>query len=103
MISAGFDAHRADPLGGMALSSAGYAGIAVEILRLAREACGGKVIFALEGGYNLGALEESIGAVLEVTSGARALETIAPAAGAEPLLKELRAVHGEYWASLRRS
>ena len=103
LVSAGFDAHRADPLGGMELSSAGYAGIAAEILRLAREACGGKVVFALEGGYNLGALGESIGAVLEVTSGARTLEAIAPAAGAEPLLKELRAVHGEYWASLRRS
>jgi acetoin utilization deacetylase AcuC-like enzyme len=103
LVSAGFDAHRADPLGGMALSSAGYAGMAAEILRLAREACGGKVVFALEGGYNLAALEESIGAVLEVTSGARAVEAIAPSTGAEPLLKELRAVHGEYWASLRRS
>ncbi|HEY7819865.1 MAG TPA: histone deacetylase, partial [Vicinamibacteria bacterium] len=99
----GFDAHRADPLGGMALSSAGYAGIAAEILRLAREACGGKVVFALEGGYNLMALEESIRAVLEVASGGRAVETIAPGAGADPLLKELRSVHGQYWASLRRS
>jgi acetoin utilization deacetylase AcuC-like enzyme len=77
--------------------------MASEILRLAREACGGKVVFALEGGYNLAALEESIGAVLDVMSGARPLESIAPGAGADSLLKELRAVHGEYWASLRRS
>jgi acetoin utilization deacetylase AcuC-like enzyme len=103
VVSAGFDAHRADPLAGMALSSGGYAGIAAEILRLAREACGGKVVFALEGGYNLLALEESIRAVLEVATGARAVETIAPGDGADPLLKELRAVHGQYWASLRRS
>jgi hypothetical protein len=61
------------------------------------------VVFALEGGYNLMALEESIRAVLEVASGGRAVETIAPGAGADPLLKELRLVHGQYWASLRRS
>ena len=103
LVSAGFDAHRDDPLGGMDLSSAGYGAIAGEILRLAREACEGRVVFALEGGYNLVALEESIASVLGVMSGGSVEEPGAPPGGAEELVKELRAVHGEYWTSLRRS
>jgi len=102
LVSAGFDAHRDDPLGGMELSSAGYAAITAEILRLSREACGGKTVFALEGGYNLQALSESITSVLRVMSGGSAEASGDPGAVAEDLLKELRAVHGEYWTSLRR-
>ncbi len=101
LVSAGFDAHRDDPLGGMELSSAGYAAITVEILRLAREACGGRTVFALEGGYQLRALEESIAAVLRVLTGIRAEEAGDPGSAAEELVKELRAVHGEYWPRLR--
>ena len=102
LVSAGFDAHRDDPLGGMELSSAGYAAITAEILRLSREACGGKTVFALEGGYNLQALSESITSVLRVMSGGSAEASGDPGAVAEDLLKELIAVHGEYWTSLRR-
>ncbi len=102
LVSAGFDAHREDPLGGMELSSAGYAAITAEILRLAREACGGKAVFVLEGGYNLAALQESIASVLGIMSGGSAEEPADPGAAAEDLVKELRAVHGEYWTSIRR-
>ncbi len=102
LVSAGFDAHRDDPLGGMELSSAGYGAMAAEILRLAGEACGGKAVFVLEGGYNIRALEESIAAVLDVMSGGDVPIPSAPGAGASDLLKELRSVHREYWASLRR-
>jgi acetoin utilization deacetylase AcuC-like enzyme len=103
LVSAGFDAHRADPLGGMEVSSAGYGAIAAEILRLAREVCGGRAVFALEGGYDLQALEESIGSVLGVMSGGPREEPGDPGDAAEDLVKELRAVHGQYWTSLRRS
>ncbi len=104
LVSAGFDAHRDDPLGGMELSSAGYGAISAAILRLAEEACGGKAVFVLEGGYNLRALEESIGAVLTVMTGGDALGVKGPGpdADADELLKELRSVHGHYWRSLRR-
>jgi acetoin utilization deacetylase AcuC-like enzyme len=103
LVSAGFDAHREDPLGGMELSSAGYAAIATEILGLAREACGGRAVFALEGGYNLRALSESIAAVLGVMSGGGAGGAGDPGDAAEDLVNELRALHREYWTSLRRS
>ncbi len=101
LVSAGFDAHRDDPLGGMELTSVGYAAISGEILRLAREACGGRVVFALEGGYNLRALEESIAAVLGVMSGGSVGEAGEPAEAADDLLEEVKAVYGKYWNSLR--
>ena len=103
LVSAGFDAHRDDPLGGMKLSSAGYAAITREILRLARDACQGRAVFALEGGYNLQALEESIASVLGVMSGGVMELPPDPGPAADDLIRELREVHGEYWSSLRRS
>jgi acetoin utilization deacetylase AcuC-like enzyme len=105
LVSAGFDAHRDDPLGGMELTSSGYAAITDEILRLAREVCSGRTVFALEGGYNLRALEESIGSVLSVMSGAGAPPRGAGPSGsvAAELLAEVKAVHGRYWTSLRTS
>ncbi|MCZ6720745.1 MAG: histone deacetylase family protein [Proteobacteria bacterium] len=56
MISAGFDAHRDDPLAGLRLVEADYRWVTEELVRLARETCGGRVVSALEGGYDLAAL-----------------------------------------------
>ena len=56
VVSAGFDAHWADPLASMQLSLSGYDWLARECLTLARRLCGGKVIFVMEGGYDLPAL-----------------------------------------------
>jgi len=56
LISAGFDAHWVDPLANMQLSLAGYDRLARECLRMAERLCGGKIVFVMEGGYDLGAL-----------------------------------------------
>ena len=56
LVSAGFDAHWADPLAGMRLSLAGYDHIARHCLRLADEHCDGRIVFVMEGGYDLQAL-----------------------------------------------
>ena len=56
IVSAGFDAHWADPLAGMALSLTGYAHLTRELVAMADALCGGRVVFALEGGYHLDAL-----------------------------------------------
>ncbi len=53
LVSAGFDAHWADPLAGMRLSLAGYDRLARECLRAAKELCGGRIAFVMEGGYDL--------------------------------------------------
>ena len=68
-VSAGFDAHRADPLGGLLLEDADYAWVTRLICDFARQFAGGRVISALEGGYDLDALARSaaahIGVLLE--------------------------------------
>lgn len=61
LVSAGFDAHRCDPLTGLALSSSDYADLTAALLRLVPP---GRRILFLEGGYDLGALAESVGASL---------------------------------------
>lgn len=52
LISAGFDAHANDPLGGMHLTSDGFALLTQKINELAEEICHGRIAFFLEGGYN---------------------------------------------------
>ena len=56
MASVGFDAHWADPLAGTNLSLMGYDHLSRELIKMASELCGGKVVFVMEGGYNLNAL-----------------------------------------------
>ena len=62
IISAGFDAHRADPLGGLALTEADFEWVTRELVAIARRCCGGRVVSLLEGGYDLGALARSASA-----------------------------------------
>ena len=56
LISAGFDAHRDDPLASLNLDEEDYAWVTRELLNVADESCGGRVVSALEGGYDLNAL-----------------------------------------------
>jgi len=62
LISAGFDAHRLDPLAGLTFIEADYAWLTEQILAVAAEFAQGRVISALEGGYNLSALAASTAA-----------------------------------------
>src|SRR5262245_269821 len=66
LVSAGFDPHRRDPLGGMAVTEVGFAAMARRLLALAENFCGGKIAFLLEGGYDLAGLKNSVAAVLDV-------------------------------------
>jgi acetoin utilization deacetylase AcuC-like enzyme len=59
LISAGFDAHRADPLADIRLESESFAWMTDDLTSLAARHCGGRVVSVLEGGYNLQALCES--------------------------------------------
>lgn len=64
LISAGFDAHRDDPLAGLALSEKAYHEMTLRLKELARESANERIISALEGGYNLRALCRSVEAHL---------------------------------------
>lgn len=66
IISAGFDAHVNDPIGGLRVTTEGYHNISKTITKIAGEVCDGKIISALEGGYNLKALSESVETHLKV-------------------------------------
>ena len=59
LVSAGFDAHEADPVGGLTLHEDDFDWITAEILGLARRHARGRVVSLLEGGYDLGALGRS--------------------------------------------
>jgi len=65
LISAGFDAHRNDPLSGLRVTEDGYRQVAAILKELAIRHCGGRWVAALEGGYHLEALGNSVKAFLE--------------------------------------
>ncbi len=65
LISAGFDAHAADPLGGLELHAPDFARLTRLVRDLAEGVCDGRVVSVLEGGYNLKALGLSVTAHLE--------------------------------------
>lgn len=60
LISAGFDSHRADPIGSLGLESEDFAALTKVVLDVADAYAGGKVVSVLEGGYNPQALAESV-------------------------------------------
>ncbi len=65
-ISAGFDAHREDDIGGMGLVEDDYAWITRQIMQVAQTHAGGRIVSCLEGGYNLSALGRSVVAHIKV-------------------------------------
>jgi acetoin utilization deacetylase AcuC-like enzyme len=62
LISAGFDAHRDDPLASMGLTEAGYADLTNIVAGIATRHAQGRILSTLEGGYNLTALAASVNA-----------------------------------------
>lgn len=64
LLSAGYDAHERDPLGGMNVSAAGFARMTAGLLQVAQETCQGKLVAVLEGGYDLKGLADSVEASL---------------------------------------
>jgi acetoin utilization deacetylase AcuC-like enzyme len=71
LVSAGFDPHYRDPLGGMKMTTAGFQWIAVHLAELAKECCEGKHVYVLEGGYDLRAIRECTEKILEAMVAAK--------------------------------
>ena len=65
LVSAGYDAHELDPLAGMRMTTAGFAGLVLRLKELAASRSGGRIAFVTEGGYHLGALRECLEATIE--------------------------------------
>ncbi|QDV51909.1 histone deacetylase family protein [Gimesia fumaroli] len=68
LISAGFDAHKDDPIGSLGLETEDFGKLTQLVLNVAQEYCEGKVVSLLEGGYNPAKLAESVVSHLKVLS-----------------------------------
>ncbi len=66
LVSAGFDAHRDDPLGGMRVTTEGFAEMTRIVKRIAEEHCQGRLVSVLEGGYDPDGLAASVEAHLRI-------------------------------------
>ncbi len=96
LISAGFDAHVRDPLGGLHVTEEGFSAFARVLLRIARDHAKGRCAALLEGGYDLIGLEKSTLRVLDEMGGEQ-LETALPEGDSQPLLPQVLTVQRNYW------
>ena len=74
LVSAGFDPHWADRLAMMRVSIAGFARMVTVLKELATELCGGRLILALEGGYNLEVVAASVHTTFNVLLGSSQID-----------------------------
>ncbi|MFI5041312.1 MAG: histone deacetylase [Acidimicrobiales bacterium] len=99
LVSAGFDAHRDDPLADLELTSGDFADIARRVAELAPAPR--RLVLFLEGGYDLGALQRSVGATLAALGGAdyrpEAASSGGPGTGVVDAIKRFRQRHREEW------
>jgi acetoin utilization deacetylase AcuC-like enzyme len=104
LVSAGFDAHLLDPLGGMRVSAEGFGELARIVRAIAERYAGGRLVLALEGGYSEEGLAESVEAVTRVLLADEATSRKAPPIHETPVGHDLAAyVRGalrDYWKAL---
>lgn len=101
IVSAGYDIHENDPLGGMRVTAAGYGRIIERMARLAGEVCGGKIVLVLEGGYDLRGLTDSVKESLIALADGDAEPSAAPdplmPQHLEHVLDKVRRVQAPFW------
>jgi acetoin utilization deacetylase AcuC-like enzyme len=98
LVSAGFDAHWDDPLANIGLSLTGYYQLCQHLINLAAEICGGRIVFVLEGGYNLDVLASGVGNVFRLLLGDTTCDDpLGPSPWPEPdvsdLITKLKLIH----------
>jgi acetoin utilization deacetylase AcuC-like enzyme len=107
LVSAGFDIHYMDPLGGMGVSEKGFARMTQILMEIAESTAQGKLVFTLEGGYNVAAQRRSVKAVLEELSQALPLEKQGlleqekkDYPQIEPFILQVKEIQRRYWKTL---
>lgn len=106
LVSAGFDTFERDPLGQMRITTDGYIMLAKILGNIANECCDGKIVYLLEGGYNIPGLVESVkgvilylmGKISDSAIGDWGMDTIE----IQEYIRELSSTFGRYWKSLKR-
>lgn len=104
LVSAGFDGHYTDPVGGLSLSASGYLETFRRILNLASRFCEGKLVTVLEGGYSLNFLGKIITAVVaEMAGTSYSIQDKGPVANsavrkqAEKVIRDVRNIQSSFW------
>jgi acetoin utilization deacetylase AcuC-like enzyme len=97
LISAGFDAHLHDPLGGMGVTEEGFAVMARSLIGIADRLASGRCVAVLEGGYDLRALRDCSARVLEELLDAGAAPRIEARSRAGAILQAVWRVQGDFW------
>lgn len=98
LVSVGYDAHWRDPLAMENLSLAGYTTLARTLIELAREQCAGRIVFVLEGGYDIPVCANGVANTFRALLGDTEIpDPIGPSKRAEPdvgdYVEQLRGAH----------
>lgn len=98
LVSAGFDPHDYDPLGGMHVTAEGFGNMGQLLMEAADELCNGKIAFFLEGGYSLDGLKESVKELLLRAIGENSSEDIFTPGDPiiQPFLERSKAIQKKY-------
>lgn len=105
LVSAGFDIHKSDPMGKMKITTKGFAGLTRSIMETAAICCGGKLVFSLEGGYNLKTIGKCVKVILNELAGHTLCSIPELTARAsrkkfDHAFKRCRHVHKQFWKNL---
>jgi acetoin utilization deacetylase AcuC-like enzyme len=101
LVSAGFDIHKRDPLGSMAVTESGFGEMAKILIDLAARTCEGRIVFVLEGGYDLTGLTDGVEAVLmelRATPLAQKRKMDAPSNAVIQTISKVKREMQPYWA-----
>ncbi len=98
LVSAGFDAHWIDPLASARLTLTGYSLVVRELIAMANDLCGGKIMIVLEGGYQLTALSHGVlNTIYRLTGQDKLSDPLGPSPHAEQdmtiVLDNIRSLH----------
>jgi acetoin utilization deacetylase AcuC-like enzyme len=97
LISAGYDAHESDPLGGMRVTKDGFISLAARVRGIAERHAGGRWVASLEGGYSLTGLVEGVQATLDVMAGGDEPATRPSGSPRPEWLERAVEVHSSHW------
>lgn len=99
LVSAGFDAHVADPLASMNVTALGF-GLFMDLIKeIAEKSCKGKIVISLEGGYNLDAIAKSAVSVFNsLLSRRERRRADMVSSGVVERVEEIKGVQRRYWS-----
>jgi acetoin utilization deacetylase AcuC-like enzyme len=102
LVSAGFDAHERDPLGGVRLTTPAFAAMTAALREVAERCCAGRLVAVTEGGYDLRALGDCLRVVIEVLAGEAAPDVRWPEASVassrgRAAVTQTKAALTQYW------